>query len=55
VKGVFVPLLILKLHQYRYSTPLLANAGMAIVTVALVVALGQWLGWIAGVIRVSML
>jgi len=26
---------------------------MALVTVALTVAVGQWLGWIAGVLRVA--
>jgi hypothetical protein len=55
IKGVVVPLLILKLYHYRNSTPWLANAGMAIITVALTVALGQWLGWMAGVIRVATL
>ena len=53
VKGVLIPLLIVRLYQYRHLTPRLATAGMAIVTVALTVALGQWLGWIAGVLRVA--
>jgi hypothetical protein len=53
VKGVLVPLLIVRLYRYRHSTPLLANAGMAIVTVALTIALGQWLGWMAGVLQVA--
>ena len=55
VKGVLVPLLIVKLYSYRSSSPFLASAGMAIVTVALAVALGQWLGWIAGAIHVATL
>ena len=55
VKGVVVPLLILQLHRYRRWTPVLANVGMAIVTLALVIALGQWLGWMAGVSHVASL
>ena len=55
IKGLLVPLLILKLYHYRNSTPWLANAGMAIITVALTVALGQWLGWMAGVLHVASL
>ena len=54
-KGAIVPLLIVQLHRYRRETPLLANLGMVIVTLALVVALGQWLGWMAGVWRVASL
>lgn len=53
IKGVLVPLLIWRLYRYRQQTPWLASAGMAIVTVALTVAVGQWLGWIAGVVRVA--
>jgi len=53
VKGVVIPLLIWRLYRYRSTTPRLATAGMAIVTVVLTVAVGQWLGWIAGVIRVA--
>jgi hypothetical protein len=53
IKGVVVPLLIVRLYAYRANAPLLANAGMALVTVALTVAVGQWLGWIAGVLRVG--
>jgi hypothetical protein len=53
VKGVVIPLLIVRLYRYRNSTPLLATAGMTLVTIALTVAVGQWLGWIAGVIRVT--
>ena len=53
VKGVLIPLLIVRLYRYRHMTPRLATAGMGIVTVALTVALGQWLGWIAGVLRVA--
>ena len=50
LKGVLVPLLIVQLHRYRRETPLLATAGMGLVTIALTVALGQWLGWMAGVL-----
>lgn len=55
VKGLIVPLLIVRLYTCRASTPVLATAGMAIVTVALTVALGQWLGWMAGVLHVASL
>lgn len=53
IKGVLVPLLIVRLYRYRNSTPVLATTGMALVTVALTVAVGQWLGWMAGVIHVA--
>lgn len=53
VKGVLVPLLILRLYFYRRQTPVLASAGMGLVTIALTVALGEWLGWMAGVMTVS--
>jgi len=53
IKGILVPLLIVRLYRYRNSTPVLATTGMALVTVALTVAVGQWLGWMAGVIHVS--
>lgn len=53
LKGVLVPLLIVQLYRYRRDTPILATAGMGLVTIALTVALGQWLGWIAGVIAVG--
>jgi hypothetical protein len=55
VKGVVVPLLILRLNSFRRSSPVLARAGMALVTVALTVALGEWIGWMAGVIHVARL
>jgi hypothetical protein len=48
VKGLLVPLLILRLNSYRRSSPVLAAAGLAIVTVALTVAVGLWIGWMAG-------
>src|SRR5439155_17633040 len=53
LKGVLVPLLIVQLDRYRRVTPLLATAGMGLVTVALTVALGQWLGWMAGVLAIG--
>jgi hypothetical protein len=53
LKGVLVPLLIVQLYRYRRETPMLATAGMGLVTIALTVALGQWLGWLAGVLVVS--
>lgn len=55
LKGLVVPLLILRLHAMRRSSPALATAGLAIVTVALTVALGQWIGWMAGVLHVARL
>ena len=55
VKGVLIPLLIVRLYRYRRMTPRLATLGMALVTVALTVAVGQWLGWIAGVLHVQTL
>ena len=51
-KGVLVPLLIARLYRYRQQTPLLATAGMGLVTVALTVAVGQWIGWMAAVFHV---
>jgi len=53
LKGVLVPLLIVQLYRYRRETPVLATAGMGLVTIALTVALGQWLGWLAGVMVMS--
>jgi len=55
VKGMLVPLLILRLYHYRTRNPLLAGAGLLLVTFALTVAVGQWLGWMAGVLQVESL
>ena len=55
VKGLLIPILIFQLYRYQKSTPRLAQAGLAIVLVALTVAVGQWLGWIAGVVHVAKL
>jgi hypothetical protein len=55
VKGLLVPLLIVQLHQLRASSPVIASAGMAVVLVALTLAVGHWLGWIAGVVHVATL
>lgn len=55
LKGLVVPLLIWRLHQMRSASPMLATAGLGIVTVALTVALGQWIGWMAGVLHVARL
>jgi hypothetical protein len=52
VKGALVPALIWRLYGFRQHTPALSTAGLGLVTVALTVAVGQWLGWIAGVMRV---
>jgi hypothetical protein len=53
LKGLLVPLLIVRLHGYRHASPVLASAGLGLVTIALVIALGQWLGWMAGVLQVG--
>ena len=53
LKGVLVPLLIVQLDRYRQRTPVLASAGLGLVTVALTVALGQWIGWLAGVLAMG--
>ena len=55
VKGVLVPLLILRLNAMRRSSPVLASFGLALVTVAMTVAVGQWLGWMAGKAHVAAL
>jgi hypothetical protein len=55
VKGVLIPFLIVALYRYRRSMPLLAGAGLLIVTVALTFAVGRWLGWMAGVLHVEAL
>jgi len=52
VKGILNPILIVVLYRTRKSAPVLATMGMCLVTVALTVAVGEWLGWIAGVIHV---
>ena len=53
LKGVLIPLLIVRLYHYRRETPVLATAGMGLVTVALTAALGAWIGWMAGVLTVG--
>ena len=53
VKGFLIPLLIVRLYALRARSPVMASAGMAVVLVALTVAVGQWLGWIAGVLHVT--
>ena len=55
VKGVLVPLLIVRLYRLRARSPVIASAGMAVVLMALTVAVGRWLGWIAGVIHAGTL
>ena len=55
VKGFVVPLLIVRLYTLRAQSPVIAAAGMAVVLVALTLAVGQWLGWLAGVLHVAML
>ncbi len=53
LKGLLIPLLIVRLYRYRNHSPVLATGGLALVTLALTVAVGQWLGWIAGVVSVA--
>lgn len=53
VKGLLIPFLILRLYGYRRSSPVLASAGLVLVAVALTVAVGQWIGWMAGVLHVE--
>ena len=53
VKGVLTPLLIVQLHRSRGTSPVLATLGMGLIVLALTVAVGQWLGWIAGVVTVT--
>lgn len=53
VKGALVPLLIWRLYTYRKGSPVLATAGIILVTVALTIAVGQWLGWMAGKLHVA--
>jgi hypothetical protein len=52
IKGLLVPLLIWRLYRYRRHTPHLSTAGLGLVTVALTMAVGAWLGWIAGSLHV---
>lgn len=52
-KGLIVPVLIWALYRTRHHTPVLSAAGLAIVTLAMTIAVGQWVGWMAGVVHVS--
>jgi hypothetical protein len=52
-KGVVVPFLIWHLFRQHRRYPRLVPVGFAIVNVALAVALGQWAGWMAGVMATS--
>ena len=54
VKGGLIPLLIWRLYRYRDPSRTwdLPSLGLALVAIGLSVAVGQWAGWIAGVIRV---
>jgi uncharacterized membrane protein len=53
LKGVIIPFLIYRLYRYRSSSPALATFGMGIITFAMTIAVGEWLGWIAGVLSVG--
>lgn len=53
VKGLLIPALMLRLYHYRNSSPVIAATGLAVIVTALTLALGQWLGWMAGVLTVS--
>jgi uncharacterized membrane protein len=52
IKGALVPLLIWRLYRYRRNAPHLSTAGLGLVAVALTMAVGTWLGWIAGTVHV---
>jgi hypothetical protein len=51
IKGALIPLLIVRLYTYRRRSPWLATAGLGLVTIALTIAVGQWVGWMAGVLH----
>jgi uncharacterized protein DUF5658 len=53
VKGAVIPLLIVWLYRARRREPVLASAGLAAILVSLTIAVGRWLGWIAGVVAIS--
>ncbi len=53
VKGLLIPALMLRLYHYRFRSPVIAATGLAIIVTVLVVAVGQWLGWMAGVLATS--
>jgi hypothetical protein len=55
IKGLVVPLLIVSLYRSRQHTPVLSAAGLGIVTLAMTVAVGKWVGWMAGVTHVAMM
>jgi len=52
LKGLAIPFLILLLNDCRQRSPVLAVAGMILVTFGLMVAVGQWLGWATAFLRV---
>lgn len=54
-KGLIVPALIWYLYRTRHHTPVLSAAGLGLVTLAMTVAVGQWVGWMAGVVHVGAL
>ena len=53
LKGGLVPMLIWRLYRSHDQSRTwdLASWGLALVAIALSVAVGQWVGWIAGVVR----
>ena len=53
LKGLFIPVLIIGLYRARRYSRALASGGLVLVTLALTVAVGQWLGWMAGVVHVG--
>lgn len=53
VKGALVPLLIVWLYRARRREPILAPLGLAAAVVSLTIAVGQWLGWMAGVAAIT--
>ena len=53
LKGIVVPLLIVHLFRLRHIHPRLVPLGLALVAAVMTVAVGQWAGWMAGVIATS--
>ena len=51
VKGVLIPALMVRLYTCRTRSPAISAAGMAVIVTPL--ALGRWIGWMAGVLAVS--
>lgn len=53
IKGLLIPVLMMRLYRYRSRSPVISATGFAIILTALTVAVGQWVGWMAGVLATS--